>query len=131
MDDYRKNFLVGEDAVKALEEYDDTEDHLYDRVRVVIHLKQRMAERALTQMQLSEMSGVRQATISQLSRGYVERLHIPTLEKIAWALGIEDITQLITFELESEIMNMANPYGIEYDYPTKNKRKNSATRPEG
>jgi|SRR5690606_21211985 len=111
MSDYHKNFLVGEDAEKISE---DSEDQ-YDRVRVVIHLKHRMAERGLTQMQLSEMSGVRQATISQLSRGHIERLHIPTLEKIAWALGIEDITKLITFELESEIMNMANPFGIEYD----------------
>lgn len=114
-----KTFLFGEEAIKALEGYDDTEDRLMDRVRVVIHLKQRMAERGLTQMQLAEMADVRQATISQLSRGHVERLHIPTLEKLAHAMDIDDITQLITFEVEREIMSPSNPFGIETDNPTK------------
>lgn len=67
-------------------------------MRIVIHLKQRMSERGLTQMQLSEMTGVRQATISQLTRGNMEKLHLPAIEKIATALEISDITQLITFE---------------------------------
>ena len=101
------------EALKALENYDDTEDRYFDRVRMVIHLKQRMTERGITQMELSEKAGVRQATISQLSRGHVERLHVPTIEKIAQALEIDDITQLITLELESEIMNAANPFDIE------------------
>ncbi|API94342.1 hypothetical protein BKP57_17720 [Virgibacillus sp. 6R] len=73
-----------------------------------------MQERGLTQSQLSEMTGVRQATISQLSRGYIERLHIPTLEKIANALKITDINQLMSLDLESEIMNMANPYDVSF-----------------
>lgn len=102
------------EALKALDNYDDTEDKYFDRVRLVIHLKQRMAERGITQMELSEKSGVRQATISQLSRGHIERLHVPSIEKIAQALELDDITQLITFELESEIMNAANPFDVEY-----------------
>jgi len=114
--DKEKSFLIGQEAFDALntETEADKENELYDKVYVILHLKQRMDERGLTRMQLSEMSGVRQATISQLTRGNVERLHIPTMEKIAWALGITDITQLLTFELESEIMNMANPFNIKF-----------------
>ncbi len=52
----------------------------------------------MTQKELSDRTGVRQATISQISRGNVERLHLPALAKIADALGIEDITQLLTIE---------------------------------
>src|SRR5699024_8674743 len=102
-------------AQELLRETDaDKEHERNDRVRVVLHLKRRMAERGLTQTQLSEMTGIRQATISQLSRGHIERLHLPTLEKIAWALDIDDITKLITFESESEIMNAANPFDVEF-----------------
>ena len=67
-------------------------------IRLVIHLKQHMKERNLTQTQLAEMSGVRQAAISQLSRGHSEKLHVPTLEKLAYALGITDITKLLSLE---------------------------------
>lgn len=69
----------------------------FGSIRLVIHLKERMAEIGLTQMKLAELSGVRQATISQLSRGHIDRLHIPSLEKIAQAMNIKDINQLITF----------------------------------
>lgn len=110
-----KPYKTGEEALKALEGNDDFDD----RVRLVIHLKKRLTERNMTQTELAEKAGVRQATISQLSRGHVERLHVPTLEKIATALNINDITQLLTFELESEIMNLANPFDIEYEYKRK------------
>lgn len=110
-----KPFKSGEEAKEALLSGDLNEVE-YDPVHIILHLKQRMDERGLTQTQLSEMSGVRQATISQLTRGNVERLHIPTLEKLAQAMDITDITQLITFEPESEIMNMSNPFNIKYKY---------------
>lgn len=110
-----KPFKVGEDALPDLIMTEaDKENEAYDKLHVILHLKQRMDERGLTQMQLAEMADVRQATISQLTRGNIERLHIPTLEKIAWALDITDITQLLTFELESEIMNLANPYNVKF-----------------
>ena len=85
-----------------------------DPLHIILHLKARMKERNLTQQQLAEMSGVRQATISQLCRGNVERLHIPSLEKIAAAMGITELNKLLTFELESEIMSGGNPYDIDF-----------------
>ncbi|MFB4163667.1 helix-turn-helix domain-containing protein [Alteribacillus sp. JSM 102045] len=107
-----KSAKTGKAAVDEL--FTETEaDNEPDPVRLVIHLKQRMKERNLTQTQLAEMSGVRQATISQLSRGHVEKIHVPTLEKIAAAMHITDISQLITFEVESEIMGPSNPFDIE------------------
>lgn len=111
------SYIEGKEAVEALETSTSEElkeERRVDRVRIVIHLKKRLSERGMTQMELSEKADVRQATISQLSRGHVERLHVPTIEKIAHALEIEDITQLITLELESEIMNMANPFDVEF-----------------
>lgn len=113
-----KNIITGEEALNALYREntpeDDEQERLNNRIRIVIHLKQRMKERNLTQKELSELTGVRQATISQLSRGYIERLHIPTLEKIAAALNITDIRHLLTFEIEGEIMNMANPFDVDF-----------------
>jgi len=112
----RKSYTIGKEAFDSLsiETEADIENRLHDRVYIIIHLKQRMAERGLTQMQLAEMAGVRQATISQMSRGNIEKLHIPTLEKIAWAMGIDDLSQLLTFEMESEIMNLANPFDVDF-----------------
>lgn len=112
-------FINGEDALNAL--YTDIGDDTLDPLHIIIHLKERMKERNLTQQQLAEMSGVRQATISQLCRGNVERLHIPSLEKIAAAMGITELHKLITFELESEIMSGGNPFDVDFT-PTDEKK---------
>ncbi len=106
------NYINGEDALKAL--FTNNEVDSQDPIHIIFHLKARMKERNLTQQQLAEMSGVRQATISQLCRGNVERLHIPSLEKIAAAMGITELHKLITFELESEIMSGGNPFDIDF-----------------
>lgn len=50
----------------------------------------------LTQKELSELSGVRQASISQLSRGFVSRISIEHIERIANALKIDDISEIIS-----------------------------------
>ena len=52
----------------------------------------------LTQKELSELSGVRQASISQLSRGFVSRISIEHIERIANALKIDDISEIISIE---------------------------------
>lgn len=110
-------YSTGEDALKALLIPGGEDNH--DPIHIIFHLKQRMKEKGLTQQQLAEMSGVRQATISQLCRGNVERLHIPTLEKIAAVMKITDISQLLSFLPESEIMSGGNPYDIVYENNNK------------
>ncbi|WP_345242477.1 helix-turn-helix transcriptional regulator [Pontibacillus salipaludis] len=55
-------------------------------------------KRELTQAKLSDMTGIRRAAISQLSRGYVDRVSLDHLTKIADALELDDISELITIE---------------------------------
>lgn len=70
--------------------------------RVKIRIGELLDSRGLTQAQLSEMTGVRQAAISQLSRGFVSRVSIDHLERIANALNIDDINDIITIIDEKE-----------------------------
>lgn len=66
--------------------------------RIRIRLNEVMAERGLTQTQLAEVSNVRQAAISEMSRNIREQINIKTLIKIANALEIDDISELIVIE---------------------------------
>ncbi|WP_179030595.1 helix-turn-helix domain-containing protein [Paenibacillus kribbensis] len=63
-----------------------------------LKLNEVMAQRGLTQTQLSELSGVRQAAISEMSRNIREQINLKTLVKIADALEINDISELIVIE---------------------------------
>ncbi|MBP1172817.1 DNA-binding Xre family transcriptional regulator [Paenibacillus sp. PvR133] len=63
-----------------------------------LKLNEIMAQRGLTQTQLSELSGVRQAAISEMSRNIREQINLKTLVKIADALEIDDISELIIIE---------------------------------
>ena len=57
-----------------------------------------MEERGLTQKKLSELSGVRESTISDIVRGSRTLINFEHFEKIARALEISEITELIDFE---------------------------------
>ncbi|MDY8024215.1 helix-turn-helix transcriptional regulator [Paenibacillus polymyxa] len=63
-----------------------------------LKLNEIMAQRGITQTQLSELSGVRQAAISEMSRNIREQINLKTLVKIADALEIDDISELIIIE---------------------------------
>lgn len=66
--------------------------------RIRIRLNEVMLEHGLTQTQLAEISNVRQAAISEMSRNIREQINIKTLIKIADALEIDDISELIVIE---------------------------------
>ena len=66
--------------------------------RIRVRLDEVLSARGITQMQLSEMSGVRQAAISEMTRNVREQLSLRNLERIADALNIDDINELITIE---------------------------------
>ncbi len=68
--------------------------------KITIRLNEVMQERGLTQTKLAEMANVRQAAISEMSRNIREQINLKTLEKIADALGIDDISELITIKKE-------------------------------
>lgn len=78
-----------------------------ETLRISIRLKALLDERGLTQKDLAEMTGIRPAAISALSRSFVERLNIDHMERIVNALELNDLNELITLELESELWNMS------------------------
>lgn len=63
-----------------------------------LKLKTLLEERELTQKKLSELSGVRESTISDIVRGSRTLINFEHFEKIARALEISEITELIDFE---------------------------------
>ncbi|PIH55335.1 helix-turn-helix transcriptional regulator [Paenibacillus sp. LK1] len=67
-------------------------------MRLHINLKEVMKERGITQTELSAMSNVTQAKISNLCNNKMQELNIGILERIATALEIEDISILMQFK---------------------------------
>ncbi|MEA0554767.1 helix-turn-helix transcriptional regulator [Lysinibacillus irui] len=65
--------------------------------KVKIKLAGILYERSMTQAELAHLSGVRPNAISNLCRGYVDRLSIDHIEKISNALDLESISDLIDF----------------------------------
>ena len=63
-----------------------------------LKLKTLLEERGLTEKKLSELSGVRESTISDIVRGSRTLINFEHFEKIARALEISEITELIDFE---------------------------------
>ncbi|WP_258000375.1 helix-turn-helix domain-containing protein [Bacillus sp. Marseille-P3661] len=78
-----------------------------DRLVLVIRLGDLLKEKGITQKELAEMTGMRPNAVSNLARGVVERITIDHIERIANALKVEDINELVTLELESEVWNMS------------------------
>lgn len=66
--------------------------------KIRIKLSEILDERGLKQSQLAEMADVRPNAISNLCRGYVDRLSIEHLEKISDALQLTSISELIELE---------------------------------
>lgn len=66
----------------------------------VIRLKVRelLEERNITQKKLAQMSGVRESTISDIVRGTRTVINFEHLSKVAEALEVTDISQLIDFD---------------------------------
>ena len=68
---------------------------------VVITLKETLLEHKITQSELSKLSGLRPNTISSLLNGNT-RIEFETIDKIAKALGINDINKIISLENREE-----------------------------
>lgn len=65
--------------------------------KIRIKIKDILNERNITQKQLESMSGVHQARISKLLREDRQEVNLIMLEKIAAALNITDISELMQF----------------------------------
>ena len=65
---------------------------------VKLKVKEALESRKLSQKKLAEMSGIRESTISDIVRGTRTVINFEHLSKIAEALGVTDIRELIDFE---------------------------------
>lgn len=68
---------------------------------VVITLKETLSERGITQSELSKLAGLRPSTVSSLLNGST-RIEFETIDKIAKALEISDISKIISLENKEE-----------------------------
>ena len=73
--------------------------------KVKINVKELLIEHQITQSVLAKRSGLRPNVISNLVRGYVDRISIEHIEKIATALDIEDMNKIISL-IDSEQMEL-------------------------
>lgn len=64
---------------------------------VKLKVKEAIEERGITQKKLAEMSGIRESTISDIVRGTRTVINFEHLSKIADALKVNGITELIDF----------------------------------
>ena len=65
---------------------------------VKLKVKDALEKRELSRERLAEMSGIRESTISDIVRGTRTVINFEHLSKIAEALEITDIRELIDFE---------------------------------
>lgn len=65
---------------------------------VKLKVKEAIEKRDITQKKLAEMSGIRESTVSDIVRGTRTVINFEHLSKIAEALQVEDIRELIDFE---------------------------------
>ena len=66
--------------------------------KVKLKVKELLEERNITQKKLAQISGIRESTISDIVRGTRTVIDFEHLSKIAEALEIDNISQLIDFE---------------------------------
>lgn len=76
--------------------------------KIKIKLADLLRERKMTQLDLANLANLRPNTVSNLARGYVDRLSIDHLEKICCALDLKSISELI--ELEDDNNEAPNSY---------------------
>ena len=65
---------------------------------VKLKVKEAIEKRDITQKKLAELSSIRETTISDIVRGTRTVINFEHLSKIAEALQVEDIRELIDFE---------------------------------
>ncbi|WP_088052542.1 helix-turn-helix domain-containing protein [Virgibacillus dakarensis] len=64
-------------------------------VKVEIILNELLSRYDLSINQLHLLTGIRRATLSELANGKRQRIQLEHIEKIANALGIEDINEIV------------------------------------
>ncbi|MFB5761136.1 helix-turn-helix domain-containing protein [Paenibacillus medicaginis] len=71
-------------------------------VSIIIKVQDLIDERGLSQKQLAEMTGLRRAAVSEICNNLRTSINREHLEKIAEALNLSNINQLIELKVEQE-----------------------------
>lgn len=66
--------------------------------KIRLHIREILEEHNMTQKELSEMTGIRQAAISAYVREFRDRIELEHIAKIADALEIDDINKIMSIE---------------------------------
>ncbi|MGV7117388.1 helix-turn-helix domain-containing protein [Paenibacillus kyungheensis] len=72
-------------------------------MKLKILLKRLLKEKGMTQLELSYLSSVPQSKISMLCNNNYQELNIANLEKIATALNIKTISELMEFSKDDHL----------------------------
>ncbi|MGG4142985.1 helix-turn-helix transcriptional regulator [Paenibacillus algorifonticola] len=96
---------VGKEAIeRALQEGSPEEAAEYENQPLVAELRigAYIKARGINQKQLAAMTGIREAAISQLCRGFVDRLNLDHIARIGTALKVDSIADLLQLVKYSE-----------------------------
>jgi len=66
--------------------------------RIIVKIKNLLAKHNISLRELSRLSDIRHATLSELSNQKRENINFKHIEKIAEALDINDIREIIDFD---------------------------------
>ena len=69
-------------------------------VKISLRVKELLKERNMSQKELATLSGVRESTISEICRNARTVINFEHLSKIAEALDIKDISDLIILDIK-------------------------------
>ena len=67
-----------------------------------LRLQEVLNERHISQKKLAELTGIRQATISEICRGAKQGMNFKHMAKIAKVLEVKDIRELVDYAPEKE-----------------------------
>lgn len=85
----------GKEAVESLRKSQEDEKRP-DMYVVEFRLKQTLKKRGIKQKELAEMTGLRPSSITNMCRSYLERVSLDHVSRIATALKITDIREILT-----------------------------------
>lgn len=69
-------------------------------MKASLAIKELIAKKGMNQKELAAATGLREAAISRLARGYVGRIDLDHIAKIATALNVTDVNEIIRLSEE-------------------------------
>ena len=77
-------------------------------LKIKINLRKLLQEKNVTQLELSQLTGIRQATISEIVNRRRRSVNLNYLESIMKVLEITDISRLIQLEVNNDEEGLAS-----------------------